>query len=101
VFEVETMPVAQRQKPARAGRPVVGQGEALDDASSDEAAGPRHAGTNTGPGLLDAVLARENLRRAWKRVRSNKGAAGADGLDVDQTGAYLRLSWPRIREEVL
>ncbi|HEY1299854.1 MAG TPA: group II intron reverse transcriptase/maturase [Stellaceae bacterium] len=48
-----------------------------------------------------AVLARENLQQAWKRVRSNKGAAGVDGLDIDQTAAHLRTAWPVIRDRVL
>jgi group II intron reverse transcriptase/maturase len=48
-----------------------------------------------------AVLARENLQRAWKRVRANKGAAGIDGLDIDQTAAHLRTAWPEIREQLL
>jgi RNA-directed DNA polymerase len=48
-----------------------------------------------------AALARENLQRAWKRVRANKGAAGADGLDIDRTAAHLRTAWPIIREQLL
>ena len=31
--------------------------------------------------MLEAALTQENLRRALKRVRANKGAAGVDGLD--------------------
>ena len=50
--------------------------------------------------LLHAALARENLRRAWKRVRSNKGAAGIDGLDIDQTAAHLRIALPAIRDQL-
>jgi RNA-directed DNA polymerase len=46
-------------------------------------------------------LTRENLQRAWKRVRANKGAAGVDGLDIDQTAAYLRTAWPVIRDQLL
>lgn len=54
-----------------------------------------------GPGLLDAALARENVQRAWKRVKANKGAAGVDGLDIAQTAALLRTAWPAIRDQVL
>ncbi len=46
-------------------------------------------------------MARENLQRAWKRVRANKGAAGVDGLDIDQTAARLRTAWPEIRVQLL
>lgn len=53
-----------------------------------------------GPGLLDAVLARENLLRALKKVRANGGAAGVDGLDIDQTAALLKSRWPAIRESL-
>jgi group II intron reverse transcriptase/maturase len=51
--------------------------------------------------LLEAALTQENLRRALKRVRANKGAAGVDGLDVNQTARLLVTEWPRIREELL
>lgn len=34
-------------------------------------------------------------------MRSNKGAAGIDGLDIDQTADRLRSGWPVIREQVL
>jgi RNA-directed DNA polymerase len=47
------------------------------------------------------ALTRENLQRAWKRVRANKGVAGVDGLDIDQTAAHLRTAWPAIREQLL
>jgi len=33
--------------------------------------------------LLARVLERENLQRALKRVRQNKGAPGIDGMSVD------------------
>jgi RNA-directed DNA polymerase len=51
--------------------------------------------------LLEAALTQENLRRALKRVRANKGAAGVDGLDINQTARLLVTEWPRIREELL
>ena len=33
--------------------------------------------------LFEAVLASDNLVRAWKRVKSNEGAPGIDGVTVE------------------
>lgn len=96
-----SMQQTRRQMPVSAGREVAGHGEAVLETFSDEACCPRHATGNTGTALLQAALGRENLRRAFKRVRANKGAAGVDGLDVNQTAAYLITAWPRIREQLL
>jgi RNA-directed DNA polymerase len=68
---------------------------------SDEACRPRHESGNTGSALLEAALTRENLKQAFKRVRANKGAAGVDGLDIDQTSRHLVTVWPVIREQLL
>ena len=96
-----SMQKAQRQMPAQAGREAARQGEAMSDAFSDEAFCPRHATGNTGSALLQAALTTENLRRAFKRVRANKGAAGVDGLDINQTSCHLATAWPSIRERLL
>jgi RNA-directed DNA polymerase len=48
-----------------------------------------------------AALTRENLQQAWKRVRANKGVAGVDGLDIEQTAMQLRTTWPAIHAELL
>lgn len=50
--------------------------------------------------LLEEVLRRENMLRALKRVRTNKGAPGIDGMTVDELTSYLIMEWPRIREEL-
>ena len=92
---------ASHQMPAQAGRSGVGRGEAACDSGSDEARRPRHGLESTGSTLLLAALTRENLQRALKRVRANKGVAGVDGLDIDQTVAHLRTVWPAIREQLL
>jgi RNA-directed DNA polymerase len=51
--------------------------------------------------LMQEVVNRENVIRAWKRVRANKGSPGIDGMTVDELTDYLREHWPRIREELL
>ena len=51
-----------------------------------------------GPDLLEQVLARENMARAWKRVKANKGSAGVDGRTVQDTGDALKSAWPDIRK---
>ena len=50
--------------------------------------------------LLDAVLASDNLARAWKRVKSNKGAPGIDGVSIEDFPAYLRKHWPALRAQI-
>ncbi len=52
-------------------------------------------------GLLEEVLRRENMLSALRRVRSNKGAPGIDGMTVEELVPYLKREWPRIREELL
>lgn len=96
-----SMQKAQRQMPASAGRAAAGQGEAMPDVASDEAFRPRHATGDTGSALLRAALTTENLRRAFKRVRATKGAAGVDGLDINQTSRHLASAWRDIRERLL
>ena len=51
--------------------------------------------------LMEQILEWDNVRRALKRVRSNKGAPGVDGMTVDQLPGYLRRHWPKIRDDLL
>jgi RNA-directed DNA polymerase len=90
-----------RQMPGLPGRQEKEAGEARPSSGLDEAAPPPWTRNDTGPGLLGAVLARDNLQRALKQVRANKGAAGVDGLDIDQTANLLRTEWPAIRDSLL
>jgi RNA-directed DNA polymerase len=61
-----------------------------------------HGGEAPGTGaLLEAVLERDNLLRALKRVKSNRGSPGVDGMRTEDLPAYLRVHWPRLREDLL
>src|SRR6266851_3971573 len=51
--------------------------------------------------LMEEVCDRGNLERAWKRVRSNKGGPGVDGMTIDDAKDYLREHWPDIRSQLL
>jgi RNA-directed DNA polymerase len=93
---------ARHQKPGQLGRAGKAGGESVCEAVSDEAELARHAQTGCGAGdLLEQALARENMARAWKRVKANKGSAGVDGRTVLETGEYLMTAWPGIRAGVL
>ena len=42
------------------------------------------------PELLEKILDRDNLNRAYKRVKANKGAPGIDGMTIEAALPYLR-----------
>jgi group II intron reverse transcriptase/maturase len=93
---------ALHQKPGQPGRTEDVRGEAASEAVSDEATLARHAQTDCGADdLLGQALARENMARAWKRVKANKGSAGVDGRTVLETGEHLKQAWPDIRAKLL
>ena len=46
-------------------------------------------------------MSRENLNRAYKRVKKNKGAGGVDGMKVDELLQYLKDNGEEIRQSVL
>ena len=51
--------------------------------------------------LMEAVVAPHNMRRAWARVKSNRGAPGIDGMPVEDFPAFACLHWPTIRQALL
>ena len=62
--------------------------------STDRREGKERGGASD---LLEAILDRDNLNRAYKRVKSNHGAAGIDGMSVEEALPWLREH----REELL
>lgn len=51
--------------------------------------------------LMEAICEPVNLRQALKRVKANKGAAGADGMSVSELPEHLRHNWPELKAQLL
>ena len=51
--------------------------------------------------LMVKILSRENMIQASKKVKSNKGASGRDGIGVDEIDDYLREHWKNSKESIL
>jgi RNA-directed DNA polymerase len=51
--------------------------------------------------LMEEVCQRENLKKALRRVKANKGSPGVDGMTIDGITDYLKQQWPAIREQLL
>jgi group II intron reverse transcriptase/maturase len=49
---------------------------------------------------LATVLAKENLNKAWKAVRANKGAPGPDGRDIARSEVHIREHWESIEAKL-
>ena len=50
---------------------------------------------------MEAVVERENMARAYRRVVRNSGAAGVDKMPVEQLLPYLKEHWVGIKEDLL
>jgi RNA-directed DNA polymerase len=51
--------------------------------------------------LMEQVVERGNMWKAYERVVRNKGAPGADGMRVDDLKAWLQAHWPSVKAALL
>lgn len=80
------------------------KGEALSSASEGTESPVAEHNVESPPihqQLMEEVCERENLRKALRRVKANKGSPGIDGMTVDELPEYLREHWPTIRTQLL
>ncbi|RJG11156.1 group II intron reverse transcriptase/maturase [Pseudomonas cavernicola] len=49
------------------------------------------------PSLMEAVVDRDNLWLAYRKVVGNRGAPGVDGLPVERFAGWLKMHWPSIK----
>ena len=76
-----------------------------DNAEHEEYAGAQSADRREpeetdGADLLERILSRENLNRAYKRVKANKGAPGIDGMTVEDALPWLREHREELLEQI-
>jgi hypothetical protein len=83
--------------PARAGGGTA-EGSGL---ARQACAGPTEAAGDESLRLMDKVVSRENLLRAYRRVVRNQGAPGVDGMTVAELWGFSQKHWPGIRERLL
>ena len=50
--------------------------------------------------LIEVILSKENLNRAYKKVVANKGTSGVDGVTVEELGDYIRENKDVIVESI-
>ena len=90
---------------AKAEYPGDGGCPQRDSAEHEEYAGARsiggrETGEADGADLLERILSRENMNRAYKRVKANKGAPGIDGMTVEDALPWLREHREELLEQI-
>jgi RNA-directed DNA polymerase len=50
--------------------------------------------------LLERVLSKENMQKAWKQVKANKGAPGIDDVSVEEFPDFAINQWDSIRKSI-
>jgi len=89
--------VQGEQKTVKTGCPCKGTVEPEGSKGARSAGYTETIETDNAEGLLETILSRDNLNAAYGKVKQNKGAAGIDGMSVEDMLSYLKEH----REELL
>jgi RNA-directed DNA polymerase len=93
-----------RQMSRQLELPFGGQGEATPKERSGEAQPATNESGRSGhdnQDLMALVVERNNVEAALRRVKSNKGSPGIDGMTVEELPRHLAKHWPLLREQLL
>jgi RNA-directed DNA polymerase len=51
--------------------------------------------------LMEQVVDPRNLDRAWRQVKSNRGAPGPDGMTIKAFENWWPAHWPAVKQQLL
>ncbi len=51
--------------------------------------------------LMEKIVDQDNMERAWRKVKANRGAPGPDGITLKQFPDHFRSIWPELRQQLL
>jgi len=82
--------------------PGFGQEDGVEHEGTDKALSmdKQETGEQDGANLLEEILDRKNLNRAYKQVKSNKGAPGIDGMSVEDALPWLQENRAELLESI-
>lgn len=90
------------QKSIQLELPLLATGESREPERSEQT--PTARTGNEGPGtrsLMEQVVEHRNIEQAAKRVRSNGGVPGTDGMRVDELPKWMGEHWEGVRAQLL
>ena len=51
--------------------------------------------------LMEKILSNDNLNKAFKKVKSNKGAGGVDGMNVEELLSFLKDNGTQLKQQLM
>lgn len=87
--------ISEADQRGQGRKPEAAQASGSNSPGGKEPTGPKE------PSLIERMLERGNLLKALQAVEANRGAAGVDGLEVEQLRGHLREHWAEIKEQIL
>ena len=90
----------REQKTVKTGYPCEGMVEPESNKGVPSVASLEPGGEDGAENLMEKLLHRDNLNAAYKRVKQNKGAAGVDGMTVEELMPYLEENKEELLEEL-